>query len=147
MEFFLQFQKASPQVIIGKRSFDLLHSFWVKCMKERNIYYCIYYVEFQELLQGLNYMRLWSGIHFACTYTCDCDEVCAAPIADGIGCHGKTMMYPETTALWESVVCPKGEFNQWHSRDCLYGDCENYGVDYLPVCSIEEDGSSSLIVS
>ena len=130
MEFFLRFQKASPQVIIGKRSFDLLLPFWVKRMKERNVCCCIYHVEFQELLQGLNNMRLRCGIHFACTCTYDCDEVCAAPTADGIGCHGKTMTYPGTTALWESVVCPKGEFDQWHSRDCLYGDCENCGASY-----------------
>ena len=44
-------------------------------------------------------------------------------------------------------MCPKGEFEEWHSRDCLYGECENCGVDYLPVCPVEEDGSSSLMVN
>ena len=112
--------KASQHVTIGKRSFDLLRPFWVKCMKERNVFCCIYHVEFQELLQGLNYMRLQSGIHFVgtCT-TCNCHEVCTAPSSNGTGCHGKTMTYSGTTALWESVVCPKDEFDQWHSRDCL----------------------------
>ena len=144
---FLRFQKASPHVIIGKRFFDLLRPFWVKHMREQNVCCCLYHVKFQELLQGLNYMRLRSGIHFACTCTCDCDEVCTAPTADGIGCHGKTMMYSGTTALWEFVVCPKGELDQWHSGDCLYGDCENCGADFLPVCPIEEAGSSPLKVS
>ena len=147
MEFFLRFQVAFPAVIVGKRSFDLLQPFWIKRMKERNVCCCIYHVEFQELLQGLNYLRLRSGIHSNGSCTCDCDEVCVPPTATGAGCHGKLLTYPGTTALWESIVCPKGEFEEWHSRDCLYGECENCGVDYLPVCPVEEDGSSSLMVN
>ena len=54
----LEVQAAFPAVIVGKRSCDLLQPFWVKRMKERNVCCCIYHVEFQELLQGLNYLRL-----------------------------------------------------------------------------------------
>ena len=99
MEFFLRFQVAFPAVIVGKRSFDLLRPFWVKRMKERNVCCCIYHVEFQELLQGLNYLRLRSGIHSNGSCTCDCDEVCAPPTATGADCHGKLLTYPGTTAL------------------------------------------------
>ena len=99
IEFFLRFQKASQCVIIGKRSFDLLRPFWMKPMRERNVCCYIYHVEFQELLQGLNYMRLRSRIHFGGTCTCDCDEVCTAPSSNGTGCHSKTMTYSGTMAL------------------------------------------------
>ena len=93
MDFFLRFQKASQHVIIGKRSFDLLRPFWMKCMKERNVCCYIYHIEFQELLQGLNYMRLRSGIHFVGTCTCNCNEVFMAPSSNGIGCHGKNPVF------------------------------------------------------
>jgi hypothetical protein len=33
MEFYLRFQKMHPQIKIGKRSFDVLHPFFVKQME------------------------------------------------------------------------------------------------------------------
>jgi hypothetical protein len=39
MDFLLRFQKAHPNVMIGKRLFDSLQPFWVKQMKEWNACY------------------------------------------------------------------------------------------------------------
>jgi hypothetical protein len=44
-------------MIIDKRAFDALCPFWVKQMKEWNVYYCIYHVEMEELRVGFNHMR------------------------------------------------------------------------------------------
>lgn len=131
MGFVLRFQAARHDLIIRKRSFDLLQAFWVKRMKEQNVCCCIYHVEFDDLFQGLNYLRLQFGFHAKGICNCNCNEVCTPPTSTGIGCHGKFLTYIGTTALWESVVCPKGEFQEWHSRDCLYGECQNCGVDYF----------------
>jgi hypothetical protein len=56
MDFFLHFQKAHPMLIIGKQSFDYLHPFWVKIMKEHNVCCYIYHVEMEELKMGFNFM-------------------------------------------------------------------------------------------
>jgi len=43
--------------------------------------------------------------------------------------------------MWHAIVCPKGEFEQWHDVKCLYGECDKCGVDKLPLCPAEVDGS------
>jgi hypothetical protein len=73
MELFLHFQKVHPKLIVGKRSFDSLHPFWVKTMKEKNIYCCIYHTEMEELKVGFNYMQKNSSLHSntKCSYSCE----------------------------------------------------------------------------
>ncbi len=53
---FLRFQKAHPSIIIGKQTFDSLHPYWVKKMKDCNACCCIYYVEMEGLKVGFNHM-------------------------------------------------------------------------------------------
>ncbi len=24
--------------------------------------------------------------------------------------------------MWEFIVCPKGDFDEWYKKECLYGD-------------------------
>jgi hypothetical protein len=46
----------------------------------------------------------------------------------------------------ESIMCPKADTCQWHARECVFGECDNCGVDFLPVCPIKEEGSASKLV-
>jgi hypothetical protein len=55
--------------------------------------------------------------------------------------------YPNLTSLWESVVYPHEKFSKWHARACLLGECENCGVDNLPISPIEEDALLDFLVS
>jgi len=64
MDFFLHFQKAHLELIVGKRTFDSLHPFWVKSMRAHNVCYCIYHVEMEELRLGFNYMQKNSSCIF-----------------------------------------------------------------------------------
>jgi len=50
-------------------------------------------------------------------------------------CAPCKMLYKGTTSLWESVVCPKAEFDEWHNKEYLYGDCVTCRVDKLSFCS------------
>jgi hypothetical protein len=43
-------------------------------------------------------------------------------------------------ALWESIVCPKGDFDEWYKKECLYGNCSTCGVGKLPFYSEELNG-------
>jgi hypothetical protein len=43
----------------------------------------------------------------------------------------RNFIYNGTTSLWESIVCPKGDFEEWHKRECLYGECFHCGVSNL----------------
>jgi hypothetical protein len=47
------------------------HPFFVKEMKERNVYCCIYHVEMNELQIGKNNMCTKVGIHLDCGYNCE----------------------------------------------------------------------------
>ena len=43
----------------------------------------------------------------------------------------------------ESILCPKPDNVKWYLKDYLFGTCVNCGVEYLPICPIEEDGGSN----
>ncbi len=55
-EFFLRFQVAHLDLIIGQKSFESLKPFFVKPIKDQ-IYYCIYHVKFNELRLALIWWR------------------------------------------------------------------------------------------
>jgi hypothetical protein len=48
--------------------------------------------------------------------------------------------------LWEAIVCPKDPHFEWHAQDCLFGTCEECGVDNLAFCPDEEEGTLSVVV-
>ena len=56
MEFYLHFQAAHSEVIVGKRIFDSFQPYFVKKLKDRNVCCCIYHVEMEELRVGFNYI-------------------------------------------------------------------------------------------
>ncbi len=92
---------------IQKLSLDkgpLIHSslFFVKKMKERNVCWCIYHVEFDELWKGLNYMCTSFGIHSQSQCDYDCKEICRS--TDGTkgydACMGSSTTYVRLIVLW-----------------------------------------------
>jgi hypothetical protein len=117
MEFYLKFQRAHPEVIVGKHSFDFLRPFWMKKMKERNVCCCIYHVEIQELLVALNNMRAKFGLHDPTVCNCDC-KVCDS---NECGCVPKLCTYSGTIVFWESIMCFCEELLEWHNRACIFG--------------------------
>ena len=144
MEFYLRFQAVNPKVIIGKRMFDSFQPWFVKKLKERNVCCCIYDVEMEELRVEFNYMRSKAGLHFEGACSCDCEEVCEG--ISGQHCSAELNTFSGVTAMVESIMCPKADTYRWHARECVFGEYNNCGVDFLPVCPIEEEGSSSKLI-
>jgi hypothetical protein len=89
---------------------------------------CIFHVELDELRLGLNNMCGQGNVEKVCAH--HEHEVCAP-------CK---VLYKGTTSLWESIVCPKSEFDEWYKKECLYGECTTCGVGKLYLCSKELDG-------
>lgn len=137
MEFYLQFQKAHLGIIIENMMFDAQCPFFVNKMKEHNVCYCIYHVEMNELQIGLNNMCTTFGIHS--NYGCNWEEFYQSNNLNSFICDGSLNTYLNLTSLWESVVYPREELSKWHARECLLGECENCGVDNLPICPIEKN--------
>jgi hypothetical protein len=50
------------------------------------------------------------------------------------------------TTLWETIVCLKDLHFEWHSRDYVFGKCQDYGVENLTFYPIEEEGISNVLV-
>jgi hypothetical protein len=44
------------------------------------------------------------------------------------------------------MVYLRDEYSKWHNRDYLLGTYENCGVNNLPICHVEEKGSSNILV-
>jgi len=55
--------------------------------------------------------------------------------------------YPGLTTLWELVVYPCQKNSKWHARECLLGECENCGVENLPIYPVEKDALSNSSIS
>ena len=120
----------------------------------RNVCCYIYHVEMDELKQCFNHMGQRSGMHNSCICSCTCEEVwrpegqdeCASiePCHedDSRCCKGSSSTYAGTIEVQEAILCPKGEFSEWHNSACVYGKCELYSVDLLPICPNKEEGKS-----
>jgi hypothetical protein len=65
--------------------------------------------------------------------------LCAIGLEDvgSNACIGSSTTYVILIILWESIVCPWDEFSYWHAWDCLLGECENCGVENIPIYPIE----------
>ncbi len=50
------------------------------------------------------------------------------------------VLYKSTTSLLESIVCPKGKYDEWYKNECLYGECTSCGVQMLQFCGDELSG-------
>ncbi len=94
-------------------------------MRDYNTCYYTYHVELDELRLGLNNMQRQGNFEKVCSH--HEHKVCAP-------CK---VFYKGITCLWESIVCPKGDFDEWYKKKCLYGDCSTCGVRKLFGCSKE----------
>jgi hypothetical protein len=91
-------------------------------------------MELDELRLGLNNMHGQGNFEKVCIH--HEREVCAP-------CK---VLYKGTTSLWESIVCPKSEFDEWYKKECLYGDYTTCVVGKLYLSSKELDGIDDQLV-
>jgi hypothetical protein len=98
-------------------------------------------MEVDELRVGCNNMQATSkGIHDQIGCQCECENVCQHEGEGREGeCQASSKLYTSVTKLWEEVVCLKGQYDEWHHRECLLRDCSLCGVDSLKFCPCEED--------
>jgi hypothetical protein len=105
MDFFLCFQKAHLELIVGKRTFNLLRPFWIKSMRVHNVCCCIYHVEMEELRLDFNYMQKNLGLHFLNKFDCSCEVY---ETIDGFrqGCVAEHGTFLGLIMMWEAILCP-----------------------------------------
>jgi len=129
--FFLKFQAADQGVEIAQRSFENLKPFFIKAMNERNMCCCIYHVEIDELRIAIYNMKKFG-------------KVCSHESGK---CTASCEILSHLTALWESIVCPRGESEEWHKLECLLGECSMCGVDHkMAFCEYELQESKTTLV-
>jgi hypothetical protein len=112
--------------------FDSLQPFWVKWMKKWNVCCCIRHVELEELWVVLNNIWLNSGIHSKTHCASSCEDVCPPETTKTNICTSSHVTYLGLIAHWG----PQDEFSKWHSKECLFYECENCGVDTFLICPI-----------
>ena len=135
MQLFTRFLEAHPECSIQHWAFISLRPFFVIKCKERNVCCCRYHIQVLFLLEALNAFRdPRKGTHvlFICNCTClVCDK-------SGEGhCNVGKSQYSGVTALWEAVLCPKLEDEEFHQPKCLMGTCSRCGVRLFAVCPRE----------
>jgi hypothetical protein len=62
----------------------------------------------------------------------NCNCLCVGvycPIGGEVGeCCTYQIVFSGLTTLWNSIICPKPEGNNWHKHDCLMGECNFCGI-------------------
>jgi hypothetical protein len=112
IEFFLKFQTTHPKKIVGQKVFESLKLFYVKALKRRNTC-CIYHTKINELQLALNQMQTdHNGLHGNLEVCdCACGVICGS---DGQSCQASNNVCKGIIQLWEVIVCPKNEFDEWY---------------------------------
>jgi hypothetical protein len=67
-----------------------------------------------ELCIALNNMRITSRLHDKGACECLCMFVCFD--LSRTSCGASLKVYTRLTDLWESVVCLKGDMQEWHAK-------------------------------
>jgi hypothetical protein len=62
-------------------------------------------------------------------------------------CKVNGEVFSGVTQIWESIVRKKDEVMQRRKRDCLFGECDKCGVNLLPLCPKETEGSNDYVVT
>ncbi len=88
------------ELALGNEQFELLKTFFVKPMWDQNTCCYIYHVELNELRLGVNIMRRQGNSKKVCNHH---EHKVFAP---------RKTSYKDITCLWESIVCPKGDFDE-----------------------------------
>lgn len=84
--------------------------------------------------------RLHSDFHY------DYEAICEGIDGHNTNCMGFHATFLGLIALWEAIVCPKDLHLEWHSWDCVFGKCQDCGVDNLTFCLVIEEGTSNALV-
>ncbi len=97
---------------------------------------CIYHTKINELRLTLNQIQTdCSGLHGNLEVCdCACGVVCGS---DDQLCQASNNVCKGIIQLWEAILCPKNEFDEWYKQKCLFGNCSRCGVDVLPLCPKE----------
>jgi hypothetical protein len=74
-------------------------------------------------------------VHLNCS--CTCGMVCNNGAEVLPECAGKTVAYNSLSSLWESILCAKEDYQMFHRRDCLLGECASCGIQLLKTCPLE----------
>jgi hypothetical protein len=77
---------------------------------------------------------------------CDCEAICEDIDGPNTNCMGFHATFPSLIVLWEVIVCPKDIHLEWHSQDCVFGKCQNCGVENLAFFPVEEEGTYNALV-
>lgn len=144
MQLFTRFIDAHPELSIQHRAFINLRPFFVIKCKERNVCCCRYHIQVLFLLEALNAFRdPQRGAHIIFNCNCEC-SVCDVG-EEGL-CNVGRSRYAGVTALWESLLCPKNEEEEFHHPRCLLGACNRCGAKFFDVCPRERvlDGTRSI---
>lgn len=78
------------------------------------------------------------GIHGTCNYKCT--KVCDSqlnPTSSSDMCTTEFQIYKGLTEFQTFILCPKLALVEWHSKQCLMGECSHCGVHTLKVCPNE----------
>jgi hypothetical protein len=75
---------------------------------------------------------------------CDCTylDVCGPTNS----CDASSILYPSITTLWQMILCPKKDEDEWHAKKCLYGQCKHCGIKSFRFCLIKCDEFSFSMV-
>lgn len=46
--------------------------------------------------------------------------------------------------LWQEIVCPKAENEEWHALQCVMGACVDCGISKLQICPLELSSTSNV---
>jgi len=71
---------------------------------------------------------------------CACLEPCHDN--DYVCCKRRYLTYIGTIELIEAILCSCEEFNEYHRRACIYGECSQCRVDFLLLCPCKVAGES-----
>ncbi len=80
-------------------------------------------------------MKVTSRLHGKNNCDCTCSNVCGFINS----CDASFALYPSLTTLWQMIVCPKEDEDEWHAKKCFYGQCKHCGIKKNPFCPIECD--------
>jgi len=70
-----------------------------------------------------------------------CEAICGATNDSPTSCVGSHATSWHTT-MWDAIVYRKNPHFEWHTQNCMFGKCEDHGVDNLALYLDEKDGTS-----
>lgn len=135
MELYKRFKSTYPAVKLSLRSFETLKPFFVRKLKERYTYCCIYHIQMVYFKNDFNQMRQNKFGHHAKEHPCTC-SICGRH-SDARHCSANQAVFQHISDLLDSMLCPRPKDHEYHARRCLLGECPRCGVRKLSFCPYE----------